>query len=298
MFFGHNVGSTLHKSLCQDINIVYKVNHSLIDNFLSNLLDSDRYFVFVEKDKGIRPDNFITLNNIANPPVFFDTWIGDTVLESKIATMHLKGAINVPSPISIDLQKPHKHIVHLCYDAQTEQFLQEIGVATHMIPASLPPSFINTSVDEKQKSIDIGILQNSYDVEKLNVILQTLKNSIPDYNIQIIQDSQQNDMVVDQLKQTKILITLDYVSSIDIMYATNFCNTLISTAPQATSIPNKVLACPTLDSLLEETTKIMSDYHNKFNLLHIEKNRLLLNNPFSISQQKLHDLLHHISEKI
>jgi hypothetical protein len=148
------------------------------------------------------------------------------------------------------------------------------------------------------KSIDIGLMQNSYPLDRLEAILQAIKTSMPNHNIQILYDNQTNEYLGTQLKQTKILVTLDPVSPIDLAYATNFCNVVICTNSPANELPNKVYTAQTLEVLLEKSNKILNEYDRLFHILSTEKNRLLLNNNFDQSRSIMTSLLEHLSEKI
>lgn len=295
MFFGYNVGSALHRAISNDINLFYGINHTLTDNFISNLLDQNRYSIFVESAGGIRPENFITIREPSAPPVFFDTWIGNNKSSEKMGAMHIAGLINTPTPYAVD--KKSNSFAHICYDDQTLEYLKSLKIPAQIIPPSILPSFIQTNVDISNKNIDIGILQNSYDLDRLEAILQTIKTSMPNNNIQILYDNQTNEYLDTQLKQTKILISLDPISPIDITYATNFCNVIICTNSPSQEIPNKVYSAQTIEVLLEKSNKILNEYDRIFSILSTEKNRLLLTNNFDQSRQILFALLEQISEK-
>jgi hypothetical protein len=297
MFFGYNVGSALHKATNSDINLFYGITHTLTDNFISNLLDQDNFSVFVETSAGTRPENFVTIKTPSEPPVFLDTWIGSYKDSQTVGAMHIPGMINIPTVHAFDRTKKINS-VNICYDEHTSVYLQELKASTQYIPPAILPAFIKTNVDMSDKSIDIGLLQNSYPLDRLEAILQTVKTSMPNHNIQILYDNQTNEYLETQLKQTKILVTLDPVSPIDLTYATNFCNIIISTNLPANEIPNRVYNAQTLEVLLEKSNKVLSEYDRLFNILSTEKNRLLLNNNFDQSRQIMISLLEHLSEKI
>jgi hypothetical protein len=297
MFFGYNVGSALHKATSSDINLFYGITHTLTDNFMSNLLDRDNCSVFVETSGGTRPENFVTIKTPSKPPVFLDTWIGSYKDSQTVGPMHIPGMINIPTVHALDTAKK-SNLVNICYDEQTLKYLQELKLPVQYIPPAILPAFIKTNVDISDKSIDVGLLQNSYPLDRLEAILQTVKTSIPNYNIQILYDNQTNEYLETQLKQTKILVTLDPVSPLDITYATNFCNIIITTNLPANELPNRVYTAQTLEVLLEKSNKILSEYDKFFNILSTEKNRLLLNNNFDQSRQIMISLLEHLSEKI
>lgn len=297
MFFGYNVGSALHKATSGDINLFYGITHTLTDNFISNLLDQDSCSVFVEPSGGTRPGNFVTIKTPSEPPVFFDTWIGSYKDSQKVGAMHIPGAINIPTAHAFDNTKKINS-VNICYDEQTLIYLQGLKIPTQYIPPAILPAFIKTNVDISDKNIDIGLLQNSYPLDRLEAILQPIKTSMPNHNIQILYDNQTNEYLETQLKQTKILVTLDAVSPIDLTYATNFCNIIISTNLPANEISNRVYTAQTLEVLLEKSNKILSEYDRLFNILGTEKNRLLLNNNFDNSRKIMISLIEHLSEKI
>ena len=298
MFFGYNVGSALHKATSSDINLFYGITHTLTDNFISNLLDQDNCSIFVETSGGTRPENFVTLKTPSKPPVFLDTWIGSSKDSQTLGFMHIPGMINIPTAHALDRTEKTSRAIHICYDEQTLQYLQELKLSVQYIPPTILPAFIKTNVDMSDKDIDVGLLQNSYPLDRLEAILQTVKTSMPNHNIQILYDNQTNEYLETQLKQTKILVTLDPVSPIDLTYATNFCNIIISTNLPANEIPNRVYTAQTLEVLLEKSNKILSEYDRLFNILSTEKNRLLLNNNFDQSRQIMISLLEHLSEKI
>jgi hypothetical protein len=297
MFFGYNVGSALHKATSSDINLIYGITHTLTDNFISNLLDQNNLSIFVETSSGTRPENFVTIKEATKPPVFLDTWISNYDDSKKLGFMHIPGIINIPTIHAFDQNKITNSLVHICYDDQTLSYLQNLKIPTQLIPPAILPSFIQTNIDILHKNIDIGILQNSYPLDRLETILQTIKTSMPNYNIQIFYDNQTNEYLDNQLKQTKVLVTLDPVSPIDLTYATNFCNIIISTNLPANEIPNRVYTAQTLEVLLEKSNKILSEYDRLFNILSAEKNRLLLNNNFDNSRKIIISLLEHLSEK-
>jgi hypothetical protein len=297
MFFGYNVGSTLHKVITSDINLFYGITHTLTDNFISNLLDQDRHSIFVETSSGTRPENFVTIKKPSEPPVFLDTWIGSYKDSKTLAFMHIPGIINIPTAHAIDQNQRLKSAVHICYDEQTLEYLNNLGVSCQLIQPAILPSFIQTNVDISDKSIDIGILQNSYESDRLESILQTMKTSLPNLNIQIFQDNQTNEYLDEKLKQTKIVVTLDPVSPIDITYATNFCNVIICTNLPSNELPNRVYTAKNLEILLEKSNKILTEYDKLFNTLSTEKNRLLLNNNFDKSRELMNSLLEYLSEK-
>lgn len=297
MFFGYNVGSALHKATSSDVNLLYGITHTLTDNFISNLLDQDSLSIFVETSSGTRPENFVTIRDITKPPVFLDTWIGSYKDSQALGFMHIPGIINVPTPHAFDQNKTTNSLVHICYDDQTLNYLQNLKIPTQLIPPAILPAFIQTNIDISHKNIDIGILQNSYPLDRLETILQTIKTSMPNYNIQIFYDNQTNEYLDNQLKQTKVLVTLDPVSPIDLTYATNFCNIIISTNLPANELSNRVYTAQTLEVLLEKSNKILSEYDRLFNILSAEKNRLLLNNNFDNSRKIIISLLEHLSEK-
>lgn len=297
MFFGYNVGSTIHKLLSNEINLFYNVKHTLIDNFISNLLDDDRYHIFVNSANGVRPDNFITIKDYAHPPVFYDTWIGDSSTAEALLYMHLSGLISVPTPYSLNNSNTLRNFLHICYDNATQAYLQELKIPSHIIPAAIIPEFIQSNIDKSEKTIDIGILQSAYPIEKMNMIVQTLQSSLPNYNIVLCHDNLSNNYISSEFRKIKILLTLDHVSSVDLLYASCFHNTIICTNGPLNEINYRLYFAPTIEQVIEKTTAILQEYNGIFNTLQMEKNKLLLNNPFNDSKQILRNLLVKLSEK-
>jgi hypothetical protein len=305
MFFGYNVGSTIHRAVEDQINIIYEPINPIVDNFIANLWGGCENVNIVTgpSETAVRPDNMMVVKQVDAPPIYYDCWLKspDNQYE-QINFMHLPEIMHIVNPLSMDRNAYHKHrhMTFVCYEENTYRYLvQELGIQRcAMINPVINPSFLMNNTSEKLKSVDLTILQNNYDLDRIQQIVNTIQTSIPSLKIQIASSNATNDYIIKILTESKMVFSIDAISIIESKYAISFQTLLLGGDSRNISYPGLVYQTPTIEDMVKTIESIMSDYSGQFNKLTLEKNKLLLDSDIKKTQESIQDILNTILQKV
>jgi hypothetical protein len=188
----------------------------------------------------------------------------------------------------------------VCYEENTYRYLvQELGIQRcAMINPVINPSFLMNNTSEKLKSVDLTILQNNYDLDRIQQIVNTIQTSIPSLKIQIASSNATNDYIIKILTESKMVFSIDAISIIESKYAISFQTLLLGGDSRNISYPGLVYQTPTIEDMVKTIESIMSDYSGQFNKLTLEKNKLLLDSDIKKTQESIQDILNTILQKV
>ena len=302
MFFGYNVGSTIQRAISNTINIAYQPSNTIVDNYISNLLDQPNTLVLMPSlDIGQRPNNVMVIPEVNAPALYYDCCIGSIEIAKYLDHMHLPGIINVTNLLTINSQVLQKcrHMTFICYDQITyNKLTQELGILkTHLIDPAIIDEFVSNSIYAKNKNIDLAIMQNSNDQSKIEQILTTIQTSLPNIKIQIIQPNSTNEYLYKVLSETKIIFSADPLSIIEARYAMCFGNLLFTSDNRTIQYPGLVYQVSSIDQIIQGIQPLLTNYTQVFNKLSMEKNKMLLDNNFAKTQSDIYNLLSTVTQK-
>lgn len=302
MFFGYNVGSTIQRAISNTINIAYQPYNTIVDNYISNILDQDNTLVVMPSiDTGHRPNNVLVINDVNAPPIYYDCWIGSVEIAKYLDHMHLPGILNVPNLLTMNQQVLQKcrHMTFFCYDQITyNKLTQELGILkTHLIEPAILDEFVSNTISEKHKVVDLAIMQNSNDSTKIEQILSTIQTSLPDLNIQIIQPNSSNEYLHKTLSETKIIFSADPLSIIEARYGVCFGNLLFTSDNRTIQYPGLVYQISNIEQIIQGIQPLLANYTQVFNKLSMEKNKMLLDNNFAKGRSDIYNLLSTVTQK-
>lgn len=304
MFFGYNVGSTIHRVVESDTNILYEPVNSVVDNFVSNLWSNDNITLITpraENENDKRGDNMFVEANITAPCLYYDCWLGTNKLDQSINFMHLPAIIHVTNPLTLekDTYQKYRNILFICYDEDTLKYLtKEIGLQKcYLLSPVLANEFISQNLSLNKKTIDITILQNDYDKTKLEQIASAIQNSIPSLKIEISQSISTNDYISDLFVRSKLMFSLDPISAIEAKYAMCFGTILLGGDARNIHYPGLTYQTTNIEEIVKTTNSLLADYTNLFNKLLLEKNKLLLSNNLNATQNVIKQILNAILDR-
>jgi hypothetical protein len=302
MFFGYNVGSTIQRSVSKNTHIALQPYNSIVDNFLTNLLDQeDIIAVMPANDNGSRPDTVMVIPEMESPPLYYDCWIGSTAIAQHLDPMHMPGIISVDNLLTMNAQILQKcrHMTFICYDAIThERLTKELGITkAYLISPALQDNFISSNISEKQKTVDIAILQNSNDISKIEQIISTIQTSLPDIVTNIIPPDANNTSIQNYLSQTKIILTTEPASIIEAKYAMCFGCLIFTSDNRTIQYPGLVYQVSNIEQIIQGVGPLLSNYQQVFSKLNMEKNKLLLDNNFTQARSQLHNIISIVTQK-
>jgi len=303
MFFGYNVGSTIQRSVSKNTHIALQPYNSIVDNFLTNALDQpDIIAIMPASDNGVRPDNVMVIPDMQAPPIYYDCWIGSTTIAQYLDQMHMPGIISVDNLLTMNMQLLQKcrHMTFICYDTITHDRLsKELGILkTHLISPAIHDSFVSDNISEKQKTVDIAILQNSNDINKVEQIISTIQTSLPDIVTHIIPPNADNASIQNYLSQTKIILTTEPVSIIEAKYAMCFGCLIFTSDNRTIQYPGLIYQISNIEQIIQGVKPLLTNYHQVFSKLSMEKNKMLLDNNFTQTQSQLHNIISIVTQKV
>ena len=302
MFFGYNVGSTIHRAVESDTNILYEPVNPVIDNFVSNLWSNDDITLITPHvENGRRGDNMFVVADIAAPYLYYDCWLGTDKIGQAVDFMHLPAIIHVTNPLILEktAYQKYRNLLFVCYDEDTLKYLtKEIGLQKcYLLPSVLANEFVSQNLSLSNKTIDITILQNNYDKTKLEQIASTIQNSIPSLKIEISQSISTNEYISDLFSRSKLMFSIDPISAIEVKYAMCFGTILMGGDARNIHYPGLTYQTTNIEEIVKTTNSLLSDYTNLFNKLLLEKNKLLLSNNLNTTQNAIKQILNAILDR-
>ncbi len=302
MFFGYNVGSTIHRVVDSTINILYEPINPVIDNFVSNLWSNNNTNLIVESlDTGSRADNMLVMPVIDKPYLYYDCWLGTEKIAQPVDFMHLPAIIHVTNPLTLEktTYQKYRNLLFVCYDEDTLRYLtKELGLSKcYMLPPVLANDFVSKAVSLDTKTIDLTILQNNYDASKLEQIVNVIRNSIPNLKVEISQPISTNNYISNMFSHSKIIFSLDPISIIEAKYAMCFGTFLLGGDNRNIQYPGLIYQTTNIEEIIKTINSLLSDYVTFFNRLSLEKNKLLLSNNIDIVKNNIQQILHAILDR-
>jgi hypothetical protein len=302
MFFGYNVGSTIHRVVGSDTNILYEPVNPVIDNFVSNLWSNDDITLITPHiENGRRSDNMFVVSNIAAPYLYYDCWLGTDKIGQTVEFMHLPAIIHVTNPLMLEktTYQKYRNLLFVCYDEDSLKYLtKEIGLQKcYLLPPVLSNEFVSQNLSLSNKTIDLTILQNDYDKAKLEQIANAIQNSVPSLKIEISESISTNEYISDLFSHSKLMFSVDPISAIEVKYATCFGTILMGGDARNIHYPGLTYQTTNIEEIVKTTNSLLADYTNLFNKLLIEKNKLLLSNNLNTAQNDIKQILNAILDR-
>lgn len=302
MFFGYNVGSTLHRALASTTNILYEPINPVVDNFVSNLWSNDNINLIVEPlNTGSRADNMLVMPSIDNPYLYYDCWLGTEKIAKPVDFMHLPAIIHVTNPLALEktTYQKYRNLLFVCYDEDTLRYLtKDLGLPKcYMLPPVLANEFVSKTISLNTKTVDLTILQNNYDAAKLEQIVNVIRNSIPSLNIEIAQPISTNSYVSSIFSNSKIMFSLDPISIIEAKYAMCFGTILLGGDNRNIQYPGLIYQTTNIEEIIKTINSLLSDYATFLNRLSLEKNKLLLSNNIDRVKNMIQQILDAILDR-